>query len=182
MRLSNREKVMVGTATAVVAIMCFYAFLYAPLQKHTLRLKVEIEAMDLDIDRIKEATSNLSKLEEQVASEQKRMALIKMTISGEEQLIGLLRQLAGESHRLAMDVISLGSGKEWDSSPGELYYRRLPVEINIQCRYEDLIGYLERLQELPGLVTIDEFHIERGEEIFPKLQVELSLSTFVLGQ
>lgn len=182
MKLSKREKVMVGAATAAVVIMCVYAFLYAPLQKHTLRLKAEIEAMDLDIDRIKKTTPNLKKLEEEVASEQKRMALIKMTISGEEQLIGLLRQLAGESHRLAMDVISLGPGKEWDSPRSDSYYRRLPVEINIQCRYEDLIFYLERLQELPGLVTIDEFHIGRDEEIFPKLQVELSLSTFVLGE
>jgi Tfp pilus assembly protein PilO len=175
--MTKREKMMIGAAVATIVLMSFYMFVYEPKKKEMLRLKEEIKTADLQIEKIVTAIPGLKKSEEELAREQRRLSLVKKTISGGEQVLELLRQLAREAYRLNMDVISLEPREELP--PEKSPYQRLTIVMNIQCRYRHLGLYLRGLIDLPGLVTVDELQIVRDNQIFPKLQTKLTLSTFV---
>jgi hypothetical protein len=51
--------------------------------------------------------------------------------------------------------------------------------INIQCPYPNLVSYLKELKNLPGLPVIDGLEIVKDDQIFPQVQVKLTLSTFI---
>jgi type IV pilus assembly protein PilO len=177
--LNKREKIIVGAGAFAVVLMCFYVFVYEPKNKEVLTLQEQIKTVDLEIERILGAIQGLGKLEEEVSREQRRVALAKKTTSIEQPVQQLLQQLAGEAERLHMDVISLQSG-EGSGSPREISsYKRITMVMNIRCAYRDLGSYLMRLADLPGLFIVDGLEIVRDSQIFPKLQVKLTLSTFV---
>ena len=168
---------MIGTALSVVVFVCFYGFVYQPKKKELLSSHEEIETVDREIERIVRAIPGLRRSEQELSREQRRLSLLEKSTSGRQQILELLRQLAKEAYRLNMDVISL---EPMEESPHEKSpYKRLSIVMNIQCPYRHLGLYLRGLIDLPGLVTIDEVQIVRNNQIFPKLQVKLTLSTFV---
>lgn len=177
--MTKREKIMVGTAVSAVVFMSFYMFFYQPKKKGVLRLQEEIKTVNLEIERIVRAIPGLRKLEEEVAREQKSASLVKRIPSNEKPVQELLRQLATEAFRLDMDVISLKSGEGSKSPHGESPYKRLAVVMNIQCPYRHLGSYLKRINDLPGLVTVNELEIVRDNLTFPKVKVKLTLSILV---
>jgi len=177
--MTKREKIMIGTAVSAVVFMSFYMLFYQPKKKELLRLQEEIKTVDLEIERIVRAIPRLRKLEEEVAREQKSISLFKRIQSGEKPVQKLLRQLAKEASGLDMDVISLEFRDGSESPHEESPYKRLTVVMNIQCPYRYLGSYLKGISDLPGLVTVDELEIVRDNQIFPRVKVKLTLSTFV---
>ncbi len=177
--MTKREKIMIGTAVSVVVFLSFHMFFYQPEKKGVLRLQEEIKTVDLEIERIAGAIPGLKKMEEEVTREQKRVFWVMKTMSGKQQVKELLRQLAEEADRLDMAVISLGLGEELESPHKKSDYERLNIVMNIQCSYDHLSSYLKKLEELPGLVTVDEIEIVRDNRIFPRVKAKLALRTFV---
>ncbi|NQT55144.1 MAG: type 4a pilus biogenesis protein PilO [Desulfobacteraceae bacterium] len=173
---------MIGTVVSAVIFMSFHIFFYQPQKKEELRLQKEIKTIDLEIEKITGMIPGLRKLEKEVAREQKSASLLKRISSEEEPVQELLRLLASEAFRLDMDVISIKSkegSKEGSKSPQEEpLYKKLTVVMNIQCPYGHLGSYLERVSDLPGLVTIDEIEIVRDKQIFPRIAAKLTLNTF----
>lgn len=179
--MNKREKIMIGAAISVVGFIFFYMFVYQPKEKQVLGLQGEIKTVVLEIERIAGAIPGLRKLEEEVTREQKRVLGVRKTMSGKQQVKELLRQLAGEASRLDMDVISLRSREELELPHKKSRYEGLNIVMNIQCPYRHLCSYLKRLEELPGLITVDEIEIIRDNRIFPKVKAKLTLSAFVSG-
>ena len=91
-----------------------------------------------------------------------------------------LEQLSGAAYRLDMDVISLE--EEWEPHHKNSRYSILTTVVEIQCPYRHLGSYLKGLSDLPGLFTVDRLEIFRDRQIFPKIQVKLTLSILVAVQ
>jgi hypothetical protein len=178
-RLNKREKIVVGAGAFAVVFMCFYVFVYEPKNKEGLALQGQIKTIDLEIARILGAIPGLRELEEEVSREQKKVASAKKTISITEPVQQLLQQLAREAQRLDMEMISLQLGEGSGSPPEISNYKRITMVMNIQCAYRHLGSYLMGLSDLPGLFIVDGLEIVRDKQIFPKLQVKLTLSAFV---
>jgi Tfp pilus assembly protein PilO len=179
-RVTKREKIMIGAAVFAVIFGCFYVFVYQPKEKELLRLQEEIRTVDLGIEEIATAVPGLKKLEEDVAREQKRVSSARKMTSNTQAMEELLGQLAGAAHRLDMEVISLG--EEWELQHKNSSYSILTTMMDIQCPYRHLGSYLQGLSDLPGLFTVDRLEILRDRQIFPKVQVKLTLSILVTVQ
>ena len=177
--MTKREKIMIGAAVSAVVFMSFYMLLYQPEKKELLRLQKEIKTVNLEIERIAIAVQGLRKLEEEVALAQKRASLVRRIPSGEKPVQELLRQLAAKASRLDMDVISLKSGEVSESPQEESPYKSLAVVMNIQCPYRHLGSYLNGINDLPGLITVNGLEIVRDNQIFPRVKVKLTLSILV---
>jgi Tfp pilus assembly protein PilO len=177
--LTKREKIMIGAAVCTLVFLSFYLVLYQPKRKELLRLQKEINNVDLVIEEIVAAIPSLSKLEEEVAREQKGISLVRKMTSAKQPMQELLRQLAEKAYRLNMDVISLESGNESKSSHEKSPYKKMKIVMNIQCAYRHLGEYLRGLSDLHYLTALDELEIVRDQQTFPKLQVKLTLTTFI---
>lgn len=177
--LTKREKIMIGVAVCALVFFSFYLVLYQPKKKDLLRLQKEINNVDLVIEEIVAAIPSLSKLEEEVARDQKGISLVRKMTSTKQPMQELLRQLAEKAYRLNMDVISLESGNESKSSHEKSPYKKMNIVMNIQCAYRHLGEYLRGLSDLSYLTALDELEIVRDQQTFPKLRVKLTLTTFI---
>ena len=177
--MTKREKIMVGTAVSAVVFVSFYMFFYQPKKKELLRQQEEIKTVSLEIERIARAIPGLRKLEEEVSLAQKRAFLVRKIPSGEKSVQEFLRQLAAKASRLDLDVISLKSGEESESPNEKSPYKKLAVVMNVQCPYRHLGSYLKGINDLPGLVTVNELEIVRDNRNLPKVKVKLALSILV---
>jgi type IV pilus assembly protein PilO len=177
--ITKRERIMVGAAVFAVVLMCFYVFVYQPTKKEALRLQEQIKTVDREIERIARAIPGLKKLEEEVALEQKWVSSVKKTTSDLQPMEQLLQHLARDTRRLDIDVISMELGEKSDPSHEKSRYKRMTMVINIRCPYRHLASYLKSLGELPGLFILEKLEVARDNQIFPKLRINLALSTFV---
>jgi hypothetical protein len=177
--VSKRKKISIGAGIFIVLFICFYVFVYEPQKKEALRLQEEIKTVDKEIDRILKAVPVLAKLEEEIRNEQKRVFLARKPMSGEQHMQELLQQLERDASRLNMKVVSLEFVKESESTKIFSNYKKLTMVINIQCPYPNLVSYLKELKNLPGLPVIDGLEIVKDDQIFPQVQVKLTLSTFI---
>ncbi len=62
---------------------------------------------------------------------------------------------------------------------GEL--ARLPYQISVEAPFRPLGAYIEKIENLPGLIVIDNISIEAKEEGSRVLHANIFLSAFVLG-
>jgi len=179
-RVTKREKIMIGAAVFAVIFGCFYVFVYQPKEKELLRLQEEIRTTDLEIEEIDTAIPGLKKLEEDIARDQKRVSSARKMTSNTQAMEELLGHLARAAYRLDIEVISLG--EEWKLRHENSHYSVLTTMVDIQCPYRHLGSYLQGLSDLPGLFTVDRLEVFRDRQIFPKVQVELTLSILVTVQ
>jgi len=177
-RVTKRERIMIGAAVLAVVLMCFYVFVYQPKKIQCMTLQKRIKSMGLEIDRIVRAIPDLKKLEEEVGREQKWVSSAREAASDMQPMEQLLQQLARDTRRLDIDVISLELREESGASHEKSSYKKTTIVINIQCPYRHLGSYLKGLDGLPGLFILEGLEIVRDDQIFPKLQAQLTLSTF----
>jgi Tfp pilus assembly protein PilO len=178
-RVTKRERIMIGAAVLAVVLMCFYVFVYQPKKIQCMTLQKRIKSTGLEIDRIVRAIPDLKKLEEEVGREQKWVSLAREAASDMQPMEQLLQQLARDTGSLDIDVISLELREELGPSHEKSSYKKTTIVINVQCPYRHLGSYLKGLDGLPGLFVLEGLEIVRDDQIFPKLQAQLTLSTFV---
>ena len=177
--ITKREIISIGVAVFAVIFACFYMLVYEPKKKEAFRLKEEIKTVNTEIERIQRAIPGLGKLEEDIKKEQKRLSMVKETMSGRQQVKKLLKQLAREAYRLNIDVISLEFEEEPEQVQEKLHYRRLTIVMRIQCPYRHLSSYLTGLRDLSGLISVGRLEITKNNQAFPWIQAELTLGTFI---
>jgi Tfp pilus assembly protein PilO len=185
MGLRSREKILISFALIAVFIWAFDRFIYVPQQKEILRLREEIRALDLKWNESQLLTKGLETVGTEVARLEKELEKFpKRTLRGEE-FRAFLRHLAGSSSRLQMKMISLSPQEEKGSLPEEKketsfpVYRKVMVRMVLHSTYGALESYLQGIEELPLLVTVDHLQIQKEEEIAPLIKVTLGLRVFI---
>jgi Tfp pilus assembly protein PilO len=71
--------------------------------------------------------------------------------------------------------LSLDEKKEASVSP----YRRVTVQVVLHSTYAKLSSYLNRIEELPFLIHVDNLHVEKNEEGQPLLKITMELSMYI---
>jgi Tfp pilus assembly protein PilO len=60
-------------------------------------------------------------------------------------------------------------------------YFRLPFQVAMQARFKPFGEYLESIEDMPRIVTLENFRIDAKAESKPLLSIQLFMSTYVLG-
>jgi Tfp pilus assembly protein PilO len=183
-KLSVREQVAVATATLVVVVWIFFSFVYSPNKQEIDTLRREIEAGQQNLTTMEATLTDVDRLEAEVLKEKQNLAVLKNKLSGEKRIIQILKQLSQETRRLNINLLSLSS--EGDQGPRDSRkqpvtrgYQKQVITVTIECPYRVLSSYLKRLGELPFYVEVQDIVIERRDESFPDLLVDLTFATYV---
>jgi Tfp pilus assembly protein PilO len=185
MVLKNREKILIVFATIVIAIWAFDHFYYAPQSRNIQRLQAEVKAADLKLDESLMLAKGVDTLEAAVLRQEEEMKKFSERILRGEEFRTFLKHLARESDPVQMKVISLipqepkplslDEKKEASVSP----YRRVTVQVVLHSTYAKLSSYLNRIEELPFLIHVDNLHVEKNEEGQPLLKITMELSMYI---
>jgi hypothetical protein len=187
MALKSREKILIIFVLIAVSIWAFDRFLYVPQKKKILSLKEEIKGVDLKLNEYLLLSKGMETLETEVARLDKELEKFpKRTLRGEE-FRAFLRHLARSSSRLQMKMISLNPQEEKSSLPEEKKgtapppYKKVMIRMVLHSTYGALETYLQGIEELPLLVTVDHLQIEKEEEIRPFIKVTIGLRVVILS-
>jgi Tfp pilus assembly protein PilO len=187
MVLKNREKIVILLGVLAVAFWAFDYFYYAPQKKKIMNLKAEIQAAGYKLQESAVFSKGVQSLEADVARMGKELQGFRQEILRGEEFRTFLKQLARDSVRLRMKMISLAPQEEKISrsqgkqAPSSLQYRLVTVHLVLHATYSALRDYLRGMEQLPFLVTVDHLKIERKEGMQPFLLVTMELGVRVLS-
>ena len=186
MTLKSREKILILFVLIAVSIWAFDRFFYVPAKKEILSLKEEIKAADLKWNEYLLLSKGMEAAEKEVARLDKELEKFPKRILKGEEFRAFLRHLAGSSSRLQMKMISLTPQEEKSLPPearkeaGAPGYKQVMIRMVLHSTYSALESYLQGIERLPLLVTVDHLQIEKEEEIRPFLKVTIGLKVVML--
>ncbi len=185
MGLKEREKIVILIGALALAFWGFDYFYYTPQKKKIMNLKAEIQAAEYKLKESAVFRKGVTGLEQDLTRLEGELQGHHQRVLRGEEFRTFLKQLARDSARLQMKMISLSPQEEKDSpSPEEkasspLPYRRVAVHLVLHATLNALENYLRGIQELPFLVTLDHLQVERKEELLPYLVMTLELGVRV---
>lgn len=137
--------------------------------------------MEDRIHKVREEMVDLYALEREEKSVKERLTYLEDKFPIERQIPLVVQQLAREGERYNIDFISI-KPRAAPSSPTkpQAIYTELPIVMNIRGAYQDLGEYLERIRNLPRLITTDRILIRSKEKMLPDLEVELLVTAYLL--
>jgi len=172
---------LIGAAVLIVFTIVFYLGWHSA-ENETARLDGLIKAANAQVSQIEADASTIEGLDKAVNDAEKNLALL------EGKLKAVNERLPSDRHisRLLSDLSDSGGDVKIVSikplapeDKGEL--ARLPFQINMESRFVSLGAYIERIENLPRLMVIDNITIEPKEEGSRVLNSNLFLSAYVLG-
>ncbi len=147
-------------------------------QAEAVSIESEINRMKRDIMEMERAEGRLRSLERNLKRLEGRFMLLQGRLPSEKQLSGILKEFTTSGSGQDVEIKTLRPMEMEDM--GE--YFRLPFQVAMETRFTDFGNYLYRLENLPKIVTIENFRIESKKGSLPgAISVQLFISTYMMG-
>lgn len=183
----------IGLLLIMAATFFFYQYIYSKNVAELKRIDSNIQEMAADVNRvsteIKETQRTAERLKdamERLKDMEERFTVTQSKLPSDKQLSSILKGLIGDDRKRGIKFTSL---RPLPLEPkGE--YLKLPFQVAMQARFHSFGEYLERIEKMPRIVTVENFIIEAKEENQPatesagdkpNLSIQLFMNTYVLG-
>jgi len=196
----SREWTLAGGGAIVLILFVFYFGFYRSKAAAVSELKRSIETAGKQAQAGDQSSANLSELQKKVKGLEEKLRGAVGRMSGDIQLVQVLRQLAIQSgaQKISVENIEVkevettpvkvaqkpgdkakddgadGKAKQ-DKPKNPMEIRTQKVEMTLHCSYDSAAQYLEVLKELPAFLVVEELRVEREPVAFPNLKIFLTL-------
>lgn len=187
MKLKQREKILIFGGAGIIVMWLLYSYVYLPKRSEGKRLGQEIGFIDQSIKSNREIMQNSKMLEAEIEQLQQELGKIRAVMGGKRQIFQVMEQLEEEPFKSNIKLVSIQPlseetklGSPGVTGPSQSAYTRFSIDMKLECRYKAIGPYLEALESLPMLITIQKVSIEGDEDIYPNLTVNLVVSMYSL--
>lgn len=163
---------------AVAVILCLvgaYFLLLGSQIKQLMALNSQLQAMETSFAKIKKDELYVPKLERDIFDNKRKIDLVQKRMPTGINIAELVQSLAEVGSRLGIrEYVSIipGTVNTVDK------YTIVPVKVNFNCSYPQLIEYLKELEKVQRLNRVDELRIKANELNPEEMNIEVSLSAF----
>ncbi len=178
-----RELVIILTTVATVTFL-FYQYAYLKSVADIKRLDSQIQDTTADINRVSAEMKETQKIAQRLKDAMERLkdmedrfTVTQSKLPSDKQLSSILKGLVDDDVKKGVKFISL---RPLPLEPKGEYFR-LPFQTSLQAKFQSFGEYLEMIEEMPRIVTVENFRIEAKEESLSLLSIQLFMSTYVLG-
>lgn len=150
--LNLKYKILAFNAGVLVFIFCVIKFVVLPSINQIERIKTDIYQNQLDLEQKYQRSQSLKKLSANLKSiEGKIESIDQVFISQNRELefITALEQIS-EKENVSQKII-LGKAQ---SAVGDKFYKKIPLQIQAQGNYLDILRYLQGLETLNYYINI----------------------------
>jgi Tfp pilus assembly protein PilO len=186
MVLKTREKVFIGVAVLVGVVMGFDQFVTQPKKKEAAALQKQVQEYNEKLASVTTSLTGLNPIRKRVEEKRKEKESMTGRISDDRQLGLLLDQLGKESQQKQMDLIQLnindetaGISAEDKSKPKSGAFKKVILETGLKAGYGTIGPYLDIIQSLPIFMEVEKVDIQRKEESFPKLEINVQQVLYI---
>lgn len=186
-KLSKREIVILSIVGVVAVGAGFYKFEYEPQQARLKKVNASIEQVRGDVASLQQAVSsgqaqnvsmNIQRTRGDIVRLQEEIEFFKSRMSGEvRDVIGVLRRQAALQ---GIQVKTINS-EESEIAGKYFQYRQVDLHLKMESSYGAIGKFISALDEVPAILTVERFEINRVPEILPRLNSTLTLRLFVMS-
>ena len=183
-------RIGIVAGSAVVLLVVVYLGLFNPIIKETSELNKKTERERAKIVRAKELLSHLPQKKLLLARMKEEAKVLMLKVPDTYNLPTVLEQFASTAQRASINQLPM---EQLDSYPhtlpgSDLTFYVIPIRINdLDCRFKDLVKFIEGLGYLDRLVNIKWVESRRmtpdeklGEFDIPGIRVRMELETYQL--
>jgi len=178
-----REEIIVLMAVLAVTFF-FYNYIYLKNSAEVKRLDVQIKETMAEINRIsaetkatQEVAERLKEAMEKLKEMEEQYMITQSKLPSDKQLSSILKGLVGGDIRRDIKFASL---KPMPLETKDEYFK-LPFQMTMHSRFQSFGEYLEKIEDMQRIVTVENFRIDSKEDIKPLLSIQLFMGTYVLG-
>jgi len=185
-------RIGIVAGSAVVLLVVVYFGLFNPIIKETSDLKKRTDTERSKIVRAKEHLSHLPEKKLLLARMKEEAKVLMLKVPDTYNLPTVLEQFASTAQRASINQLPM---EQLDSYPhtlpgSDLTFYVIPIRINdLDCRFKDLVKFIEGLSYLDRLVNIKWVEARRmtpaeklGEFDIPGIRVRMELETYQLKE
>lgn len=170
------QKIILAAVLATIIVWGSYTQLLKDKLKEIADLKVSAEMIQKEVEALgaQDITLDSASINREI---DKRLSEINRKVPSEVDSPYLLERFIAESLKgLDIDytfIQPLAPAKED-------IFKRIPINIDMTARFEPLNLYLQRIENLPIAIRVDQMDISKNTEQPQLLNVKLTLSAFVM--
>ncbi len=185
-------RIGIVAGSAVVLLVVVYLVLFNPIIKETGELNIRTEREQAKIVRAKEHLSHLPEKKLLLARMKEEAKVLMLKVPDTYNLPTVLEQFASTAQRASINQLPMRPLESYPHTlPGsDLTFYVIPIRIDdLDCRFKDLVGFIEGLGYLDRLVNIKWVEARRmtpdeklGEFDIPGIRVRMELETYQLKE
>lgn len=164
---TKREKILLIIMTALLPLFLFYKFYYQPTKDTIHKYKEEIQQLNLEIAKLENFAKKEKELELLLRERKKFLEEIKETLPTEKEVPKLLKNISLMTKQTQLDILNFTPKNEEKRN----YYVAIPFEIVVKGNFPNIIKYLNQVESLPRLITLESIEFlpqEKEEKLMAK--------------
>src|SRR3989304_3098871 len=183
-KINNYRRELLGLAIIIAATFLFYQQIYSKNAAEIKKLDSMEKEMIAEVNRVSEEVKEKQKSAERLKDAMERLGeleskfmITKSRLPSDKQLSFILKDVVDEDAKKDIKFTTVKPLPIEDK--GE--YFRLPFQMAMKTKFYSFGKYLERKEEIPRIINLENFRIDAKEENQPLLSIQLFMSTYVLG-
>lgn len=173
--VTTRQKLILLVLLLIVVNFGFYKYVYTGRSGEMAALSADVVRLQQSINTKKALVADIEKIKRERAALQEKYTKILERLPEEKEIPRLLRQVATVAGRSGLEVALF---RQKDPVDQELY-REIPVELSISGAYQNLLGFLSQISQIPRMVNVGELHAKAMENPDGRSAITASLITTV---
>ncbi len=133
----------------------YYNFVYVQQPRRIRNLKAEIEELN---EKLISAQILSRKLDQVAKLIERNLALSLKDSLAEDASMPFMNYITGILDEMEIKLIKLNPGRKINMRD----YMKSPYELNIECAYEDLGDFINKLEKSERLITVEGFEIDNA--------------------
>jgi len=145
----------------VVGVVIFYMFPIASLEELINQKNQELSKIQKEVDALKSFAMKQDKLERQVAKLEAELSEAKKILPSEREIPNLLEQISNFGLQAGLKFEKFVPKGEVQK---EEYYSEVPVDIEVQGKFHNVLMFFDEIAHLPRIVTVGNVSMMAGKE------------------
>lgn len=177
MKIGKREQLIIYFTVLTFAILIFHQVIYKPQKRELVRIQEEIQAVEANLETVNRIIPALSGIEKELLQE--RAKWIRLETCSPRQVVQFVKQLAQESSRLQLNLVSIKPLEELES--GSAGPKKITFRIQMRSQFQAFSAFLRALEEsafVPAVVEDFQILKKEGDEMGLNLDILINVSSY----
>ena len=171
----RQQKLIFGVMLLVIVGALSYFLLISPAATDRDGLRQQNEVLRAEVLKARADEANLRPFRAQAEALRKRLETAKERLPSEREIPRLYRQVSDLASQAGLGVALFQPKNPEDRD----VLTEVPIAVTVECSYNQLGTFFEKLGQLPRIVSLNEFKFTGIERPTGTVRAEMTLATYV---
>lgn len=186
---SATQRALIVMIISLLVLCIIFYFIFLPASKQSLLLTKQIKEKKINLTNAEVIAGEYAHLEEQINKSKNQLEILKNKLFWEKDISRFLNELTQlaidlpiefvslkpESVKLESVSLSILKDKKDNKESKSYVLAQVPISVILRTSYNNLIGFLRRIEEADKFINIDNLSIESEQRDIYKHNIKMNL-------